>query len=369
MATEFDASYLCFTQARCRLCQFPVHRGNLIVAAVEEGFATELKLPHSGDVWDQQLRTTFHTCFRKKCGRREEPTVCYHVDCYQLRLYSITPTFLTATEYAFTPSPDEERRRSEYIRQILACKLEQMVFGAQSLPYELWLMVARHLVRQCALHMAQSQVRTADKVGDSILDLNQSVFASYIKIDGRHYIKRLQNTPESGSGSGCCLLLPARNSKEKDMNIFVAEDHIGVRRLAFVSTRKLEEWCRNQSSVPGVWWKNISQGVMPSAIIINGDVQGLRMDFFDCNAPNTVGYSVALMGRGIAGVFSHKKGEADVQSVYEKAGSTGCYWQFMPMNEGEYLTDICRLATPPSATGHDVTGMTVREMPFLYHQG
>ncbi|KAH0427535.1 hypothetical protein CcaCcLH18_09600 [Colletotrichum camelliae] len=411
MATEFDASYLCFTQARCRLCQFPVHRGDLIVAAVEEGFATELKLPRSGDVWDRQLRITFHTCFRKKCGRREEPTVCYHVDCYQLRLYSITPTFLTATEYSFTPSPDEERRRSEYIRQILACKLEQMVFGAQSLPYELWLMVARHLVRQCALHMAQSQVRAADKVGDTVLDLTQSVFASYLKINGRYYIKRLQNSPDPSSGSGCCLLLPAQNSREEDVNIFVAEDHIGIRRVVFVSPKQLEERCRSQSSVPSAWWKHISQGVMPSAITIKGDglkvrsiessqmqhlalvswptpmssspvivnlatleaphdpPDGLRMEFFDCNSPDVFGYSVALMGRTIAGVISHKKNEADVQSVYEKAGPTGCYWQFMPMNEGEFLTDICRLATPPSATGHDVTGMTVREMPFLYHQG
>lgn len=199
--------------------------------------------------------------------------MCYHVDCYRDRLYSITPIFLAGTEFSFTPFPEEERRRAEFNRQILACKLEQMDFGAQRLPYELWLIVARHLVRWCALHMSECQVRTADKVGDSVLDLNQSVFASYIKIDGRYYIKRLQNTPESRSGSGCCLLLPARNSREKDMNIFVAEDHIGIRRVAFVSTKNLEEWCRNQSSVPGAWWKNISQGVIPSAITINSDVR------------------------------------------------------------------------------------------------
>ncbi|KAF4920742.1 hypothetical protein CGCVW01_v006623 [Colletotrichum viniferum] len=409
MANEFNASYFCFTQARCRLCQFPVHRGDVIIAAVEEGFATEFKLPQFGDFWDRGLHIKFHTCFLKKCRVREEATVCYHVDCYRDRLYSITPIFLAGTEFSFTPFPEEERRRTEFNRQILACKLEQMDFGTQSLPYELWLIVARHLVRWCALHMSECQVRTADKVGDSVLDLNQSVFASYIKIDGRYYIKRLQNTPDSRSGSGCCLLLPTRNSREKDMNIFVAEDHIGIRRLAFVSTKHLEEWCRNQSSVPGAWWKNISQGVMPSAITINGDglkvrsiqssqmqdlalvgwptplsspplvvklatlepprdpPDGLRMDFFDCNAPDTVGYSVALKGRAIAGVVAHKKGDADVQSVYEKTCPTDCYWQFMPMNQGEYLTDICRLTTPPFATGQDVTGMTVREMPFLYH--
>ncbi|KAH9234049.1 hypothetical protein K456DRAFT_1772389 [Colletotrichum gloeosporioides 23] len=366
MANVFNASYFCFTQARCRLCQFPMHRGDVIIAAVEEGFATEFKLPHFGDFWDRGLHIKFDTCFLKKCRVREEATVCYHVDCYRDRLYSITPIFLAGTEFSFTPFPEEERRRAEFNRQILACKLEQMDFGTQSLPYELWLIVARHLVRWCALHMLECQVRTADKVGDSVLDLNQSVFASCIKIDGRYYIKRLQNTPESRSGSGCCLLLPTRNSREKDMNIFVAEDHIGIRRVAFVSTKNLKEWCRNQSSVPGAWWKNISQGVMPSAITVNGDVHGLRMDFFDCNAPDTVGYSVALVGHAIAGFVAHKKGEADVQSVYKKACPMRCYWQFMPMNEGEYVTDICRLATP-SATGQDVTGMTVREMPFLYH--
>ncbi|KAK1852032.1 hypothetical protein CCHR01_05368 [Colletotrichum chrysophilum] len=94
---------------------------------------------------------------------------------------------------------------------------------------------------------------------------------------------------------------------------------------------------------------------------------GLRMDFFDCNAPYTIGYSVAVKGRAIAGVVAHKIGEAAVRSVYEKTCPTDCYWQFMPINEGEYLTDICRLTTPPFAMGQDVTGMTVREMPFLYH--
>lgn len=45
-------------------------------------------------------------------------------------------------------------------------------------------------------------------------------------------------------------------------------------------------------------------------------LDGLRMDFFDCNAPDTVGYSVALVGRAIAGFVAHKEGEADVQSMY-----------------------------------------------------
>ncbi|KAF4810294.1 hypothetical protein CGCTS75_v014606 [Colletotrichum tropicale] len=295
MANEFNASYFCFTQARCRLCQFPVRRGDVIIAAVEEGFATEFKLPHFGDFWDRGLHIKFHTCFLKKCRVREEATVCYHVDCYRDRLYSITPIFLAGTEFSFTPFPEEERRRAEFNRQLLACKLEQMDFGTQSLPYELWLIVARHLVR----------------------------------------------------------------------------------------------------CVPGAWWKNISQGVMPSAITIKGDglkvrsiessqtqdlalvgwptplpspplvvnlatlepprdpLDGLRMDFFDCNAPDTVGYSVALVGRAIAGFVAHKKGEADVQSVgvchrYLQAShaavcdGTGRYWND---REGNALSLPLRLTS------------------------
>ncbi len=66
----------------------------------------------------------------------------------------------------------------------------------------------------------------------------------------------------------------------------------------------------------------------------------LHMGFFDCNAPGTTGYSVATNGLDISTIHAHKQ-QADVR-FYKNAESGSCpFWIYMPIDDGEYLTEIC----------------------------
>lgn len=85
----------------------------------------------------------------------------------------------------------------------------------------------------------------------------------------------------------------------------------------------------------------------------------LRMRFVDFNSPGTVGYSVAICGWRVMAILSHKQDETTPASVYERDNLNGgdCCWAYMPVNQGEYLTDICRRAVP--ARFRSTVGITV----------
>lgn len=352
---------------------------------------------------------------------RTKPTVCFHGHCYETRFYSVTPAFLAATHYTFTPSVGEEQRRAEHIQRALARNLQWAVVWPQKLPRELWLMVAGLLVQDCATITAQEQVQASNTVDDSVLDLTQSVYASYVKIDGRYYVKSLQNKAGASGGKGTCLVLPARTARQESKDMFVAEDHLGIRRVVFISPKRRDEWCRNHPSVLGAWWRHISHKAVPSTVAIKGDVReqsmfaiskliqaqglkmrnvesaqmeplalirwqapvpsppavvdlltlerpreypnGLRMRFFDCNAANIVGYFVATDGARVLAILSHKQDEKVDTSLYEDVSTAICFWMYMPINEGEYLTEICRRAGC-LIIRNEVVGITVGRIPF-----
>jgi hypothetical protein len=71
---------------------------------------------------------------------------------------------------------------------------------------------------------------------------------------------------------------------------------------------------------------------------------GLRMRFFDCNAPDILGYFVATDGVRTFSVLSHKQGQEVDTSLFEEIDGPICFWMYMPISKGEYVTDICRRA-------------------------
>ncbi|GJD01246.1 hypothetical protein ColKHC_10071 [Colletotrichum higginsianum] len=225
--------------------------------------------------YDHEIDIKFHMCMRRECMFRDKPTVLFHGHCYAFRVHLVTPKFLAATQYAFAPSVAEERRRADYIKKALALDLQRALVWPRSLPHELWLMVAESLAQACASLTAQEQVQGSVDVDDSTLDLRQPVYASYVKIDGRCYVKSLQNTPGVSGGKGTYLLQPAQAPKEESNNMFVAEDHLGICQVVFVSPRSCLEWCRNHPAVLGTWWRHISYKAIPSAVVFRSD--GLKM--------------------------------------------------------------------------------------------
>ena len=85
------------------------------------------------------------------------------------------------------------------------------------------------------------------------------------------------------------------------------------------------------------------------------------MQYFDCNAPGTTGYSVATDGVSIFHIQAHHLDD-DVR-FYKDVGPE-LEWIYMPLDEGEYLIEICRRYG--SYIYEDAFGLMVRfPAPFL----
>ncbi|KAF5005793.1 hypothetical protein FDECE_7785, partial [Fusarium decemcellulare] len=186
----------------------------------------------------------------------------------------------------------DERRRARYIRQALTGKLQQAGHWPRTLPTELWLSVASFLLEDCAALTAQEQAHGSNSAEESILKLTEPIHVSYVKIDGRSYVKNLRNTVGTNTKGGGHIILPApieqkRGKKENDegKDMFWAADHLGIRKVFFVSPRHCDAWCRTHPSAPGAWWKHVSGNGIPSTVVIKSDglkirdIEGPRKEF------------------------------------------------------------------------------------------
>ncbi|CAM1509461.1 Fc.00g032000.m01.CDS01 [Cosmosporella sp. VM-42] len=68
------------------------------------------------------------------------------------------------------------------------------------------------------------------------------------------------------------------------------------------------------------------------------------MRFFDCNSPDIIGYSIATDGAKVIAILSHKQDQNPDRRLYEDmdVNSGICFWMYMPINQGEYITEIGR---------------------------
>lgn len=137
----------------------------LLYLALGDSVSCQFQFYPGNIFYDFDLKITLSMCLKSECRFRINSTVCFHTRCYEFRLYSVTPEFLSATYYAFTPPAVEQKRRYDSIQGFLARNLQQHAVSPWRLPYELWLMVAWCLSeRECALLLAQEQVREFNKL-------------------------------------------------------------------------------------------------------------------------------------------------------------------------------------------------------------
>ncbi|KAH7143595.1 hypothetical protein EDB81DRAFT_934991 [Dactylonectria macrodidyma] len=130
-----------------------------------------------------------------------------------------------------------------------------------------------------------------NRIGDYDLDLTQPIYASYIEIDGHLYIRGLHNTAEADSCKGAYLVLPIRTRSQLcDQDIFTAEDHLGIRRVVFVSSERRDTWCHEYPLV-----------------LAHEYPDGYRMKCFDCNHPGVNGYFVACDGLNVYDIIAHRR--------------------------------------------------------------
>ncbi|OIW27898.1 hypothetical protein CONLIGDRAFT_453683 [Coniochaeta ligniaria NRRL 30616] len=323
---------------------------------------------------DPVLHVRLHKCL-SGCHLGDYDATPFHASCFefQYRLHPVTPNLLASTAYSFDPSSCEHERRFNLIQRRLASKLPQAL--PVRLPTEILDMIAKLLVRECAAVTAQQQALQDSIPSEFLVDLTRNVYAQYSVVDGVCYIKSLRNT-KSETDKKEVLFLRAQE-KGAIPKVFIAQDHLGIRSVHFAPSSRRPELG------PGVWWKCISKrdGIgkirvttdttklrdikdpdvvaapeaqilwaaseHPTHVINLGTLSRpttcpneLRMSYFECNAPGTTGYSVATDGISIATIHAHRQGD-DWLGFYRDVDSS-FQWIFMPLDDAEYLTEICR---------------------------
>lgn len=243
-------------------------------------------------------------------------------------------------------------------------------------------MIASYLVRETAVTLAlgRDYMKYLHPYNVSCSSTHPT-YASFIKIDGRHYTRQMRSSPE------CINALPSSsrdasdNSKfinrlpllKRRKDYFVVVDAFGVLQMFPVSPSQREAWCRNYSTIPDAWWYlkfNFTKTsddrehkiywkipiANPAIIIDLGTMEEppvkhelhLRMRFFECNSPDIIGYSVALDQRGsLLTIFSHKGQQGlnqpslpivpGLDDITDPAKLT---LAFMPLHQDEHITEI-----------------------------
>ncbi|KAI1136068.1 hypothetical protein F5Y05DRAFT_415666 [Hypoxylon sp. FL0543] len=276
----------------------------------------------------------------------------------------------------------------------------------RTLPNEIWRMIAQYLPPQLLLPAAHEQAFKIC-IPDSVVDPTRDIYAQFVTIEGTFYIQELSNTAFSGRRGR--HLFRGRPTRPV-LKIHIAEDHLGVRGIKFSSSGS-DDSPGNTPDIPGVWWRCVSASswrgigmirarsdgfkVRDVRIIkFEGDIgsepKGIdclrwqvwnpppvtlmnlktlwansvapgsfhRMQSFDCNAPDVTGYSVAITGESVLTIHSHRK-DTDL-SFYQDTPllRIPTMWIYMPIDEGEYVKDICRYYPATSTNpGHRI-GLT-----------
>ena len=178
----------------------------------------------------------------------------------------MSPKFLAATNYSFQLTILEERRRRDHMLQVLTERLK--AFWAKRLPDELCRIIASFLVRECAVVTTQELV-DKNSATDSVVDLSNDVYIRYVMIDGIRYIRSLRNSSRSAVEPGEKLLLDAQVARNV-RNIYIGEDHLGIRQILFSSFSFVSS--RHDLGTPGLWWTEHSEPCGISKIRTRTDV-------------------------------------------------------------------------------------------------
>ncbi len=182
----------------------------------------------------------------------------------------MSPKFLATTNYSFRPPILEERRRKDRTLRILMERLKAS--WAKRLPDELCRIIAGFLVRECAVITAQ-ELANEDGEIDSVVDLSHDVYVHYVMIDGIRYIRSLRNSSRSATKPGETLLLGAQTARNI-RNIYIGEDHLGIREVRLSSSSTIES--KSDLRIAGLWWKQLSEPCGISKIKTRIDVSSRK---------------------------------------------------------------------------------------------
>ncbi|KAF5651316.1 hypothetical protein F25303_4145 [Fusarium sp. NRRL 25303] len=361
MDSPHDAPYYCMADTRCRLCQFELREGDLVISHIgNQRFPMDFKLRMIETVHDSYEWINLHTCARRRCMMQGRRVPFFHHECFCFRLYDISDALTASGEWSFEPPASEISRRSLRIKNLLAIKLRDQL--QIRLPPETLMTITGHLVRECAAITAEEQsLDTA--VSDTIVDITQDIYADYTAVDGVRYVKSLYNMTSNSDDQDHPTLLSKRivfcdkdsplvgptpitkswwralTISNDTKEISIKSDGIKLRNIV------LSGEAGPKPSNNYVSWADPShpENVIDIMTLEPIDVvpERLRMVSFVCNASGTTGYTAVTSGTSVAMIHAHGHDDislyADMDTAYPRA-----FFMYMPLDDGEYVTEICR---------------------------
>jgi hypothetical protein len=221
--------------------------------------------------WDKKLQTDFKHCFPACDHTREQGAALgFHAECLAFACSVPPATYLRATDYAFEPMSWQDRQRQHRIKQLLVGRLKTIYQTA--LPTEIWLMVARHLVRPCAI-ITTEVLWAARESSDCCVDMTQDVWARYVHIEGTRYLAALFNH-QRGAGTHPFKLVDAGTVSQSTV-LYILEDHLGVRQLVLTGPNASIKLPSSNTAKLSLWWRVLSQ--CPERLEGKSDVSRLLM--------------------------------------------------------------------------------------------
>ncbi|KAI1392680.1 uncharacterized protein F4822DRAFT_441552 [Hypoxylon trugodes] len=387
---QFDSGQNVFHR-RCRQCLFPLEHGESVVRGIHQSIWEKTPEPREVKV---------RTSHRRPPGSWQwfrNPWDYFHARCYELADFDISEQFLDSMwlNFELPLEGKGEEQRKDNLASLMVSDLRKQNWPVH-LPDEILLNVSGHMVREYAVLAAKRRVLAPPSPRSTPIDFSCNVYGRYRVFEGKLYLQELSSTDLSTS-QGWELLIEGQE-KCRDWKVLIAEDHHGIRKIKSLrdgdvlsgsipnteglwwrSFRPVDEegnWKKSVAETDGYKLRDINSGTLPlcigiprvaaahtfrwptwnipnvTPILTEGwyhyDVAShLRMRSFSCNAPDTTGYSVAITPCGFFHIHAHRKGEGNAEPYRRLDPIKGpLYWFYMPIDKGEYLTEVCRYQNP-----------------------
>ncbi|KAI0198268.1 hypothetical protein F4808DRAFT_436447 [Astrocystis sublimbata] len=357
----------CF-ERRCSFCRFELKPGEWDVVALinddwfSDRFSTSGFVDYDGSFWIPCSPSCPHNDGKK--------FVC-HVGCLEFATSIKHGRIMSyLLQYAFKPLKTTEKRRLQILESTF---VSNFTLGTRSLPPELGFMIAQYCIRELAIAavptpMFDSHTRS--------IDVLRGLWARYVIIDGVRYYASLSDKPSAGA-----QLILSIDKVTSDDRLYVAEDHLGIRRVCFGNSTSHASGKRDMN----LWWRTFaihesaqlrvySDGLKVRRLeAVSGDAIShlakyvtwlvpehrpdlvrfheycyrpqyhLRMAPFTCNDARTIGYSVCLdicLKSNICYLHAHTSGES--MAFYEEVATDldSPMWVYVPIDKGEYISQI-----------------------------
>lgn len=159
--------------------------------------------------------------------------IACHSKCISFLSFHPPQHFLKAMEFSFEPFLGAKIKRQNKICSVLQEALMNSQETTTRLPAEIWLQIAKLLVREYAVATTREAwlIRCSS---DCCVDISASIWARFVLIDGVNYIANLANTPVIGHGDQ--QIFDANELLSTEI-LYVSEDHLGIRQTLFAAAK------------------------------------------------------------------------------------------------------------------------------------